>query len=263
MDRSREISMPHISQIRTCPPVAASAAVGLLALALACAALPARAADTPPKPTTDTAVKSKAVAPSTQVEPGGGAAEKGETTAQKNGGKRGESHVRFDTDDEFDVFLQKTPWAIGLIFLVVGSIFLTPVILLIGIIWYKLRKTRLQNEAMLALAERGVVPPAQAADALAIGTSAASVAPQVYQQAVAMRKRVVWSDLRKGVILSMIGLGLSFYAMTASGEPSWIGLILLFVGVGYVALWWLEGRHLEQAGATRAGNGAGTSSSGG
>jgi len=85
----------------------------------------------------------------------------------------------------------------------------------------------------------------------------------VYQQAVALRKRIVWSDLRKGVILSAIGLGLSFYAVTGSGEPSWIGLILLFVGVGYVALWWLEGRHLEQTGATRAGNGAGPSSSGG
>jgi len=155
------------------------------------------------------------------------------------------------------------PWVIGLIFLVVGSIFLTPVVLLVGIIWYKLRKTRLQNEAMLALAEKGVVSPAQAADALATGAPVTSVAPQVYQQAVAMRKRVVWSDLRKGVILSAIGLGLSFYAVTGSGEPSWIGLILLFVGVGYVALWWLEGRHLEQTGATRAGNGAGTSSSGG
>jgi len=155
------------------------------------------------------------------------------------------------------------PWVIGLVFLVVGSIFLTPVVLLVGIIWYKLRKTRLQNEAMLALAEKGVVPPAQAADALATGASAASVAPQVYQQAVALRKRIVWSDLRKGVILSMIGLGLSFYAVTGSGEPSWIGLILLFVGVGYVALWWLEGRHLEQAAATRPGNGAGPSSSGG
>jgi hypothetical protein len=272
MDRSREISMPHIRQIRTRPPVAPGAAVGLLVLALGCAALPTQAADTPPKPTTDTAVKIKAFPPSVQIDTAAAAEE--DDAAQTNSGKRdaeqrrsrfGASHPRFDTDDDFDRWVQqpKSPWVIGLVFLVVGSIFLTPVILLVGIIWYKLRKTRLQNEAMLALAERGVVPPTQAADALATGASAASVAPQVYQQAVAIRKRVVWSDLRKGVILSMIGLGLSFYAMTASGEPSWIGLILLFVGVGYVALWWLEGRHLEQAGATRAGNGAGPSSSGG
>jgi len=41
--------MPHTGQIRACPAVAAGAAVGLLALALACAALPTQAADTPPK----------------------------------------------------------------------------------------------------------------------------------------------------------------------------------------------------------------------
>ena len=259
--------MPHTGQIRTCPPVAAGAAVGLLALALFCAALPTRAADTPPKPTTDTAVKIKVAPPSIRVDTTA-AADEDNAAAPASRNKRG-AQIRLDTKDDFDDFdvfsnhLQKSPWVIGLIFLVVGSIFLTPVILLIGIIWYKLRKTRLQNEAMLALAEKGVVPPAQAADALASGASAASVAPQVYQQAVAMRKRVVWSDLRKGVILSMTGLGISFYAMTANGEPSWIGLILLFVGVGYTALWWLEGRHLEQAGATRAGNGAGPSSGGG
>jgi hypothetical protein len=259
--------MPNSSHARTRLPAAAGAAVGLLALALACAALPTRAADTPPKPATDATVKIKAFPPSIQVDTAA-AAEEDDAAAPANIGKRG-ARIRLDTNHEFDDIdafssqMQKSPWVIGLIFLVVGSIFLTPIILLIGIIWYKLRKARLQNEAMLALAEKGVVPPAQAADALATGASAASVAPQVYQQAVAMRKRAVWSDLRKGVILSAIGLGFSFYRITESGEPSWIGLILLFVGVGFVALWWLEGRHLEQAGATRAGNGGGTSSGGG
>jgi hypothetical protein len=62
-----------------------------------------------------------------------------------------------------------------------------------------------------------------------------------------MRKRVVWSDLRKGVLLSTVGLAFSFYWLVSSAEPSWFGLVLLFVGVGYVVLWWLEGRHLDQA----------------
>jgi hypothetical protein len=274
--------MPNSSHARTRSPAATGAAITLLSLALCCVALSTRAADVPAKPATDATITIKTLPPSIQID-AAAAAEKGDAAAQTNGGKRGDSkqqaamqqaieqaieqtissNLRFDTDDEFDRFVQKMPWVIGLIFLVVGSIFLTPVVLLVGIIWYKLRKTRLQNEAMLALAEKGIVPPAQAAEALATGAPVASVAPQVYQQAVALRKRVVWSDLRKGVILSAIGLGLSFYFITASGEPSWIGLILLFVGVGYVALWWLEGRHLEQAGATRAGNGKGTNSSGG
>ena len=251
--------MQHASQVGTRPPIAAGTVVALLAVALACAALPTRAADTPSKPATDAAVKVKALPPSVRVDATTAAAKDDAATSASEG-------KHSDEDFDFDAFnshVHKMPWVIALIFLVVGSIFLTPVILLVGIIWYKLRKARLQNEAMLALAEKGVVPPAQAADALATGASAASVAPQVYQQAVAMRKRVVWSDLRKGVILSAIGLGFSFYRITESGEPSWIGLILLFVGAGFVALWWLEGRHLEQTGATRAGNGAGPSSSGG
>jgi len=173
-----------------------------------------------------------------------------DTAAAKEGDSdtdapRKSASLKFDSDDDFETISERMPWVIGLIFLVVGSIFLTPIVLLVGIIWYKLRKARLQNEAMLALAEKGVVPPAQAAEALATGTGPATVAPQVYQQTLALRKRVVWSDLRKGVILSTVGLALSFYELTSGGGPSWIGLVLLFVGAGYVALWWLEGRHLD------------------
>ena len=259
--------MLNSSRARTRLRAAAHAAFALLALALCCAAVPVRAAVEPAKPAADTTVTIKASPPSIQVDTQASPSAAGEDddTAKPSKGRRSAT-IRVDGEHDWDPFtiMDTAPWIVGLVFLVVGSIFLTPVILLIGIIWYKLRKTRLQNEAMLALAEKGVVPSAQAADALATSTSAATVAPQVYQQAVALRKRIVWSDLRKGVILSMIGLGFSFYAVTASGEPSWVGLILLFVGVGYVALWWLEGRHLDQAAATRSGNGAGgTNSSGG
>ena len=79
-------------------------------------------------------------------------------------------HARIQIGDrDFDSFanvMQTAPWVVGLVFLVVGSIFLTPLILLVGIIWYKLRKTRLQNDALLKLAERGVVPSAQVAEAM-------------------------------------------------------------------------------------------------
>jgi hypothetical protein len=197
-----------------------------------------------------------------------GAATKDDGSSADAGSTHGGARVKIDTDEDFDfdAFNEKVhrvPWVIGLVFLVVGSIFLTPVILLIGIIWYKLRKTKLQNEAMLALAEKGVVPPAQAAEALGAGASPASIAPQVYQQAVAMRKRVVWSDLRKGVILTMAGLALSFWSMTDSGSPNSVGLVLMFVGAGYVVLWWLEGRHLERASAGRPTDGGGPGASAG
>lgn len=188
----------------------------------------------------DTVVRIRAFPPTVQIT---AANDEATDTAPS----RDSATLRFDSDEDFEAITERMPWVIGLIFLVVASIFLTPIVLLVGIIWYKLRKARLQNEAMLALAEKGVVPPAQAAEALAAGASPASVAPQVYQQAIALRKRAVWSDLRKGVILSTLGLALSFYELTSAGGPSWIGLVLLFVGTGYVVLWWLEGRHLDQA----------------
>ncbi|MDQ6917419.1 MAG: hypothetical protein M3023_06345 [Pseudomonadota bacterium] len=173
---------------------------------------------------------------------------------------RRRGHIRIG-DDDFDSFneaLHTAPWVVGLAFLVAGSILLTPVFLLIGIIWYKLRKTRLQNEAVLQLAERGAMAPAQAVDAVMSGVSpeaaaaasaaplAASAAAPVYQQAVISRRRAVWSDLRKGVILTAVGLAFVFYWMINSGSASWLGLVLMFLGFGYVLLWWFEDRHLQR-----------------
>ena len=68
----------------------------------------------------------------------------------------------------------------------------------------------------------------------------------VYQQAVVSRRRAVWSDLRKGVILSAIGLAFIFYWMVEHGSASWVGLVLMFLGVGYIVLWWFEDRHLKR-----------------
>jgi hypothetical protein len=240
-------------------PAVLGCSLVVLALALACVAHPARAEDAPAKPNTDATVRIKAFPPSIQVDATAPAAND-DANAATSEDKHGHRHMRVDSDEDFDIDaftaqMHKAPWVIGLIFLVVGSIFLTPVVLLIGIIWYKLRKTRLQNEAMLALAAKGVVPPAQAAEALATSAPPSSAVPQVYQQAVALQKRVVWSDLRKGVIMVMVGLAFLLYGITGSGEPNWVGLVLLFVGIGYLALWWLEGRHLAQAGATFSDNG--------
>jgi hypothetical protein len=268
--------MPQ-STSRRGPSVAPLFAIALVAAALFCSATSVHGADTPPTAEKDTTVTIKTFPPSIHVDTTAQAGKDEGTSTDSSSSstpgtakKRGRAHITIDGDDEdFDVadrgswaYAQKNPWVIGLIFLIVGSIFLTPVVLLIGIIWYKLRKTRLQNEAMLRLAERGVVPPAQAADALAVGAAPATVAPQLYQQAVALRKRIAWSDLRKGIILSMIGAAFCLYWIIAGGEASWVGLILLFIGIGYIALWWLEGRHVSRAGAGNGSPGAGTGSAG-
>ena len=162
---------------------------------------------------------------------------------------RHRGRIQIDDFDSFKQAMDVAPWIVGVVFLVLGSIFLTPIILLVGIIWYKLRKTRLQNEAVLKLAERGVMPSAQAVDAVMAGTPPAQAAPAAMAAvpvAVASRRRAVWSDLRKGVLLVAVGLALVLYSITDAGEANWLGLVLLFVGAGYVALWWLEDRHLER-----------------
>ncbi|MGH8798794.1 MAG: DUF6249 domain-containing protein [Casimicrobiaceae bacterium] len=160
------------------------------------------------------------------------------------------AHIQIDDFDSFKRAMDVAPWIVGVVFLVLGSIFLTPIILLVGIIWYKLRKTRMQNEAVLKLAEKGVMPSAQAVDAVVSGTPPPQAVPaaagSAVSQVVASRRRAVWSDLRKGILMIAIGVALSFYSMTENAEPNWIGLVLLFVGIGYVALWWLEDRHLER-----------------
>lgn len=149
--------------------------------------------------------------------------------------------------DSFDQFLDRDP---GLAFLVVGVVFivmLTPILIIALVIWYKMRSNRMRNETMLRLAEKGIVPPvealqgagASAADATLV--RAASALPPAEQVQV-LTKRAAWSDLRKGVIMGTIGLALTFHGMIDDGSPGWFGLILLFVGLGYIALWYFEER---------------------
>jgi hypothetical protein len=239
----------------------------LLAAMLCLAAGPSVAADAPAKGD-PAAVQKSPPAPlagpaATPADPSAAAADDTATADEPDdsfpfGRHRG--RIQIDHFDSFKQAMDVAPWIVGVVFLVLGSIFLTPIILLVGIIWYKLRKTRLQNDAVLKLAERGVMPSAQAVDAVMAGTPPAqavpaAVAAAAVPQAVASRRRAVWSDLRKGVLLAAVGLALVLYSITEAGEPNWLGLVLLFVGVGYVALWWLEDRHLERRVSGSDGNG--------
>jgi hypothetical protein len=86
--------------------------------------------------------------------------------------EKGRKHVTVQglgTDreyDSFESFVQDAPWLAGLVFTVVLLVFLVPLLIIVLLIWYKVRKNRMLNETMLKLAERGVVPPAEAMAAL-------------------------------------------------------------------------------------------------
>ena len=154
--------------------------------------------------------------------------------------------------DSFDEFAKNSPAIASMVVVVVAVVFLAPVLAIALILWYRMRKARMLNETMLKLAEKGVVPPAEALGALAGNSNAplaaAPSAAPIYEQAKQIRKRAAWSDLRKGVILGGIGLGLALYSMFDDGSPNGLGLVLLFVGVGYIVLWWFEERQFAAKG---------------
>jgi len=159
--------------------------------------------------------------------------------------------------DSFDQFVNQEPGTAGFVLAIVALVVLSPVFAIALILGYRMRKARMLNETMLKLAEKGVVPPAEALGALTGNTAAAlaagaSTAP-LYEQAKQLRRRAAWSDLRKGVIMGGIGLGLSLYSLLQDRTPHSVGLVLLFVGIGYVVLWWFEQRQIEPK--ADAGNG--------
>jgi hypothetical protein len=163
--------------------------------------------------------------------------------------------------DSFADFVHEAPWIAGLVFLTVLLVFLVPLLVIVLLVWYKMRKSRMLNETMLKLAEKGVVPPAEAMDALAGNRaidatmkSGAATAP-LYEQARALQKRNAWSDLRKGVFLAAIGFALQAASVLDDGTPNGFGIVLLFVGIGYLVLWFLEERHSERR--ARAGQAPG------
>jgi RsiW-degrading membrane proteinase PrsW (M82 family) len=230
-------------------------AVGLCILA-ATAAIAADDAAAPSPPEAPTAKSSPSRHPpaiNIEVDSQGTAETGDQAQTPAKRGHHSRAHVQLggQSFDSFDDAMQAAPWFVAVLLLLVGTLFLTPVILLVGIIWYKLRKTRLQNEAMLKLAERGVIPPSQAASAVASGVPpmppAASPAGFAFAQVVSARRRAVWSDLRKGVIITAVGLSFVFYSMLDSATANWVGLLLMFVGIGYLILWWLEDRHLRDS----------------
>jgi hypothetical protein len=162
--------------------------------------------------------------------------------------------------DSFDQFLDNDPALAALVLGIVFIVFLTPLLIIALVIWYKVRKNRMQHETMLKLAEKGIVPTAEAMQAIGTGRvapvfDAVTAAAPLAEQARAMRKTAAWSDLRKGVLMGTVGFALSLYAVFEDGSPSWIGLVLLFLGVGYVVLWYFEDRQVAPTPAVPAAQG--------
>jgi len=149
-------------------------------------------------------------------------------------------------DDEIDAIgdaAKMNPSLAAMVVGIVAVVFFAPVIAIALIVWYRMRKARMQNETILKLAERGIVASPETLATLA-GGSAAAVAPgaSIGDALRETRQRTVSSDLRKGVILAAVGLAITIYTTSSHDGPNVFGLVLLFVGIGYGALWWFEQR---------------------
>lgn len=169
-------------------------------------------------------------------------------------------------DREFDSvgeFMHKEPALAAGVVVIVAVVFLAPVLAIGLILWYRFRKSRMLNETMLKLAEKGVVAPADALEAIAYGKTTPSRGDAVArpagglimlsEQARDVRRRAAWSDLRKGVVMGATGLAITLYSIFEDRSPNVVGLVLLFVGAGYIVLWWFEERQMAPVARTNGG----------
>ena len=125
-------------------------------------AAPAAAAPPVPPAATPDADAPDADAPDADADVDEDAADKGRGTVGKRtiiiekGGKRVHVGVlgRDREYDSFEQFVQDAPWLAGLVFLTVLLVFLVPLLIIVLLIWYKMRKNRMANETMLKLISR-------------------------------------------------------------------------------------------------------------
>ena len=181
------------------------------------------------------------------------------STATASASRRAASTSRsrgFGSDreyDSFESFVQDAPWLAGLVFLVVLLVFLVPLLIIVLLIWYKVRKNRMLNETMLKLAEKGVVPPAEAMAALdANRVATGPTTTPLYEQAKQIRQRARASDLRKGVDPVAVGLALRRSIRCSTTARRTGSACLLFLGIGYCVLWYLEEPHARRGAPTAA-----------
>ncbi len=116
--------------------------------------------------------------------------------------------------------------AIPIVAIVFMSIFGAPVLIVAVILYFGFSRTRMQHRTIRMLAEKGQPIPSGLL---------ATPAPAVRQR----------SDMRRGVVLTMVGIGLMVWlgAVNDWEGVAWsLGLIPFLIGAGYLIVWKLEGK---------------------
>ena len=121
---------------------------------------------------------------------------------------------------------EDVPWiAIPIVTIVFLAIFGTPILIVAVILYFSFSKTRALHRTVRLMVEKGQPVP-----------------EALLNPPPAQRQR---SDMRRGVVLVMVGLGLMVFlgAVNEWEGGAWsIGLIPFLIGAGYLLVWKLEGR---------------------
>jgi len=145
---------------------------------------------------------------------------------KKLGGKHGIIIDGGDKDEDSDLKEMRDLVAIPIVAIVFLSIFGAPVLIVLTIGMFALIGNRMRQRTIRMMVEKGQPVPAEL------------LAPEVRR----VRRR---SDVRRGVVLTMVGLGLMIWlgAVNDWEDGAWsFGLIPFLIGLGYLIVWKLENK---------------------
>jgi len=208
------------------PCCAASFVLALTVIAQTPSALPAGEAISPSAvvlttPTT-TVSPSATLAPSPTASPARDTSDDLESRIEKKVRK----HFNVSVDDAAAGHDSEIPWmAVPIVTVVFLTIFGTPILIVAVIMYFSMSKTRAMHRTVRLMVEKGQEVPAA-----------------LLNPPPAQRQR---SDMRRGVVLVMVGLGLMIFLAAVNdweGGAWSIGLIPFLIGAGYLLVWKLEGR---------------------
>ena len=131
-----------------------------------------------------------------------------------------------DKDDDADLNEMRNLVAIPIVAIVFMSIFGAPVLIVLVIGIFALIGNRMRQRTIRMMVEKGQPVPAEL------------LAPEVRR----VRRR---SDVRRGVIWTMVGLGLMVWLAAVNDWEGGVwsfGLIPFLIGLGYLIVWKLEGK---------------------
>lgn len=115
--------------------------------------------------------------------------------------------------------------AVPIVTIVFLTIFGTPILIVAVIMYFSMSKTRAMHRTVRLMVEKGQEVPAA-----------------LLNPPPAQRQR---SDVRRGIVLLMVGLGLMLFLAAVNdweGGAWSIGIIPFLIGAGYLLVWKLEGR---------------------